>query len=130
TPATTPATTSPSTAPPATTSPTAEAAVTADTTTTLVVGALPQPTPTASIERVDTEALFAEVERCRTEQRIVFVSLQAFVNETGAHPSGPDSLAANGWLEPHPDGWSPRWAFDYSMEGIAVVPVAGGECDL
>lgn len=73
---------------------------------------------------------YQQVERCRAEEGTVFAALQAFVYGTGAHPESPDSLAEIGRLEPHPQGWNARWAFDYTEEGIYVVPVPGGECDV
>jgi hypothetical protein len=60
----------------------------------------------------------------------VFASLQAFMNTTGATPDSPDSLVDIGWLEPHPEGWSPRWAFQGIDGAIYVVPVPGGDCDV
>jgi hypothetical protein len=69
-------------------------------------------------------------ERCRTEQRTVFVSLQAYVYQTTAIPDNPDVLVDIGWLESNPEGWSSRWAFKYADGAIYVVPVPGGDCDL
>ena len=60
----------------------------------------------------------------------MFASLQAFMGQTGAVPDNPDALVNIGWLEPHPEGWSPRWAFQGNNGAIYVVPVSGGDCDL
>jgi hypothetical protein len=72
----------------------------------------------------------ARVEQCRTEERTVFAALQAYVSTTGAVPDNPDGLVDSGWLEPHPDGWSSRWAFQGRDGAIYVVPVNGGTCDV
>ncbi len=89
------------------------------------------PTPqTMIVDLASNDEYFALVERCRTEQRIVFASLQGFMNETGATPSHPDALVGIGWLEPHPEGWSSRWAFQGIDGLIYVMPVPGGLCDV
>ena len=77
-----------------------------------------------------TAAKLALYDRCRQEQKIVFVSLQAYMNQTGAVPDDPDVLVSIGWLAPNPEGWSPRWAFKYMDGAIYVLPVPGGACDL
>lgn len=89
-----------------------------------------QPAPMSiSVATVDMTSLEEAWTRCNEEHTMVFVGLQAFVMNTGAHPNSPDAISPH-WIVAHPDGWDSRWAFDYSEEGIAVVPVAGGSCDL
>jgi hypothetical protein len=89
------------------------------------------PTQTAVVDlAAEPDAYVALVDRCRTEQRTVFASLQAFNSQTGAIPKNPDALVDIGWLEPHPEGWSSRWAFEGRDGAIYVVPVEGGLCDL
>jgi hypothetical protein len=70
------------------------------------------------------------LDQCIAEQKTVFVALQAFVFQTGAHPESPDALAAIGRLQADPRGWNARWAFLYVGQEVSVVPVPGGACDL
>ena len=84
---------------------------------------------TVSVVPFDMTSMEEAWTRCNEEHTAVFVGLQAFVMNTGAHPDSPDAISPD-WIVAHPDGWDSRWAFDYSEEGIAVVPVAGGSCDL
>lgn len=89
-----------------------------------------QTTPMSiSVVTFDMPSIDEARSRCNEEHTAVFVGLQAFVMNTGAHPDSPDAISPH-WIVAHPDGWDSRWAFDYSEQGIAVVPVAGGACDL
>jgi hypothetical protein len=72
---------------------------------------------------------FAQVELCRQEQRTIFAGLQARISATGSWPDGPDGLVP-GFLEAHPDGWSPRWTFLFEDWTVSVVPTPGGTCDI
>jgi hypothetical protein len=110
---------------PATTSP--PATIQALTPSTSAITTTP---PSVGVFGGITSVDLSAVDQCRTEQRIVFAALQAFVNETGGVPDHPDVLVGNGWLEPHPDGWSPRWRFEGRDGAIYVVPVSGGGCAL
>jgi len=84
----------------------------------------------SSIVTTPDPAVQQRVAQCRLEQGIVFTALQAFVYQTGNHPENPDALAAIGRLQADPRGWNSRWAFHYTDQGIYVVPVRGGACDL
>ncbi|HZB42488.1 MAG TPA: hypothetical protein VE487_16055 [Ilumatobacter sp.] len=109
------------------------APVTAPSTTPTTVAAAPLITGVfggIDVFGAENDEFGAVVERCRAEQRIVFASLQAYVGTTNAVPDNPDVLVGSGWLEPHPQGWSPRWAFQGRDGLIYVVPVSGGACDV
>lgn len=105
------------------------ASMPAVTTTVLTLPPV-QAAPVPTIDRAALDAQLAQLETCRDEHAVVFTSIQAYIFQTNAIPDDPDRLVASGWLEPHPDGWSPRWQFDVDDAGLAVVPVPGGACDL
>ena len=90
--------------------------------------------PTEVVVVVDTTPDPDEVERarlaqCRLDYGTMTAIATAYVTQTRTMPADLDEVETT-WLRDQPDGWNDQWHFDVDPDGLRVVPVPGGTCDL
>ena len=71
----------------------------------------------------------SQLEQCRLDYGTMTAVATAYVTQTRSLPDDPDEVETT-WLSDKPDGWNNQWDFNVNADGLTVIPVPGGTCDL